>query len=155
MLCAPSSIQWYMDQNARTSGLGGTSRSLFVFLFFCMFPCFPPTSTGHSFRDIWMQFCRHITIGGIQSPSKNFGGRTPLGGKFSQNFCWDIDLKINLRESCSWSRKKYAKKIFDTGPPGLGGVASKVLELRFSNLSTRLQATVLEILRWNFLGTLP
>ena len=29
MSCAPSSIQWYMDQSDGTSGFGGTSGSLF------------------------------------------------------------------------------------------------------------------------------
>ena len=32
MLRAPSSIQRYMDQSARTSGFGGTSGSLFFLL---------------------------------------------------------------------------------------------------------------------------
>ena len=30
MSCAPSSIQWYMDQSDGTSGFGGTSGSLFL-----------------------------------------------------------------------------------------------------------------------------
>ncbi len=43
------------------------------------------------------------------------------------------------------THEKYAQKNLAPDPPGLGGVASKVLELRFLNFSTRLQATVLEI----------
>ena len=33
MSCAPSSIQWYMDQSDGTSGFGVTSGSLFFFKF--------------------------------------------------------------------------------------------------------------------------
>ncbi len=53
------------------------------------------------------------------------------------------------------TQEKISKKIFGPGPPGLGGVASKVLELSFFNFSTLLQATVLEIYGCNFVGTLP
>ncbi len=151
MSCAPSSIQWYMNEVDRTSGLGGTSRSLFVSI---LSPCFLQASTGHSFRGILMQFCRHITLGGIQSPSKNFGGRTPLGGKYFPKFFWYNDLKI-WGSHAPDPGKNMQKKFLAPDPPGLGGVASKVLELRFLNFSTRLQATVLAIYECKFAGTLP
>ena len=74
----------------------------------CLSLCPPlvlPTSTGHSFRAIAMKLCRHITLGGIQSPSKNFGGRTPLGEIFSPNF-FSRYRSENLPESCPRPRKK-------------------------------------------------
>ncbi len=52
------------------------------------------TSTSHSFRDIAMQFCRHITLGGYIHFSKNFGGQTPWGEFFPQIFFQDFDLKL-------------------------------------------------------------
>ncbi len=88
MSCAPSSIQWYMDQSDGTSGFGGTSGSLFFFVP----PLVLPTSTGHSFRAIAMKLCRHITPGGIQSPSKNFGGSDPPGGNFFPKFFFEVSI---------------------------------------------------------------
>ena len=74
------------------------------FYYFCP-PLVLPTSTGHSFRAIAMKLCRHITLGGIQSPSKNFGGQTPLGEIFSPNF-FSRYRSENLPESCPRPRKK-------------------------------------------------
>src|SRR5512139_3795919 len=105
MSCAPSSIQWYTDQSDGTSGFGGTSGSLFFFIIYFCPPLVLPTSTGHSFRAIAMKLCRHITLGGIQSPSKNFGGQTPLGEIFSPNFFARYRSE-NLPESCPRPRKK-------------------------------------------------
>jgi len=89
-----------------------------------MFPCFSRTYTGHSFRNIWMKLCRHICLGGYIHVSKNFRGRTPLG-EILPKFFFEISI---------WPRKKYAKKCFGPDPPGLGGIASKLLEWRFSNV---------------------
>ena len=52
------------------------------------------------------------------------------------------------------TQEKYAKKLLAPDPPGLGDITSTVLELCFSNVRTRRQATVLEILRRNFAGAL-
>ncbi len=44
------------------------------------------TSTSHSFRDIWVKFSRHITLGGYIHFSKNVGGQTPWGEIFPKVF---------------------------------------------------------------------
>ncbi len=122
--------------------------------FFFMSPCFPPTSTGHSFRDIWEKICRHITVGGIHPLFQKFWVSDPPGGIFSQIFLQDFDLKIKGSHGAD-PEKNMQKNFLAPDPPGLGGVASKVLELRFLNFSTRLQATVLAIYGCKFAGTLP
>ncbi len=128
MLRAPSSIQRYMDQSARTSGFGVTSGSLF-FLFIIYFcpPLVLPTSTGHSFRGIWMKLCRRNTQGGIHPLFKNFGGRTPWGKIFSQIFFQDIDLQNCVSHAPDPGKNKQ-KKFGAPDPPGLRGLASKVVK---------------------------
>ncbi len=123
----------------------------FVFFYVCP-PLAPPRPTGHSFRDIWVKICMHITLGGIHPLFKKFWGSDPPGGEFfPQIFC-----KISIwkyKGVMALTQKKICKQFFGDVPPGLGGIASKVLELRFLNFSTRLHATVLEISGWKFAGT--
>ena len=129
MLCAPSSIQWYMDQNAGTSGFGGTSGSLSVFFYVCP-PLVSPRPTGHSFRDIWVKLCRHITLGRENQLFQKFWGSDPLGEFFPQIFFQDFDLKIYGSHGPDPGKNKQ-ETFLAPDSPGLGGVASKVLELRF------------------------
>ncbi len=106
MLCAPSSTQCYMDQGDRTSGLCGTTRSFVLIHSLCP-ALVSPTSTGHSFRDIWMKFCRHITLGGHSHFSKKMLGSDHPGENFFPIFFSKFRPE-NLRESCP--RKTICKK---------------------------------------------
>ena len=62
-----------------------------------------------------------------QSPLKNFGGRTPWGKIFSQNFLQDIDLQICVSHAPDPGKNKQ-KKFWAPDPPGLRGLASKVVK---------------------------
>ncbi len=93
-----------------------------------------------------MQFCSHITIRGIHLLFQKFWGSDPLGGKFFPIFFRDIDLKIGGSHAPD-PGKNTQEKFLAPDSPGLGGIASKVLELHFLNVRTRRQATVLEISR--------
>jgi len=44
-----------------------------------MSPLVSPTSTDHSFRDIWVKFCRHITLGYTVSFCQKVGVGPPWG----------------------------------------------------------------------------
>ena len=57
-LCAPSSIQRYMCESDRTSGLGGTSTNLSFLSARILL-----TLTGYSFLDIAIKLCRRIALG--------------------------------------------------------------------------------------------
>ena len=100
-------IAW-LKGDCTSALLASFPRRLIYYLVFIYYFC-PPlvlrTSTGRSFRAIAMKLCRHITLGGIQSPSKNVGGQTPLGGIFSPNF-FSRYRSENLPESCPGPRKK-------------------------------------------------
>ena len=96
-LCAPSSIQRYMDASDRTSGLGGTSRSLSLFFHFFIF--FVRTDVAQAYR---VQFLRyrdeslqaHCPRRGIVTSKKILGVGPPWGKFFSQIFPPNFDLKM-------------------------------------------------------------
>jgi len=79
-------------------------------------------------------------VRGIDTLVKKFGVGPPGG-----NFLRDFDLKM-WGNNAHGPAKNMQEKIFGPDPPGLGGLASKMLELRFPNVCTRPQAAVLEIL---------
>ena len=141
-----------MGESDRTSGLDGTSTSLsfflFVFLFFCLFSV--RTTVARAYRPQFLRYRAEIVrtdcpIGGHLALKKILGVGPPGGGIFSQNFLRDFDLKM-WGNNAHDPGKNMQKNFFGPDPPGLGGLASKVLELRFPNVCTRPQATVLEIL---------
>ncbi len=86
----------------------------------------------------------HYPRGDTSTFPKIVGVGPPWGEIFPNFFSRDIDLKM-LGSHAPDPGKNKQKKFFAPDPPGLGGVASKLLELRFLNVSTRLHATVLEI----------
>ena len=98
MFRAPSSIQRYIDQSARTSGFGGTSGSLFfIIIYLFLSPC----RLANVYRP---QFYRYrVEIEQAHSPRGDtialtiILGVRPPWGKFSpQIFFQDIDLQIFL-----------------------------------------------------------
>ena len=88
------------------------------------------TPSSHSFRDIGMKFSRHITLEGIHLLFQKCWGSDPPGGKFVPKFFIEISI-CKFEGVMALTQEKIYKKSFGPGPPGLGGVASKVLELRF------------------------
>jgi len=115
MSCAPSSIQWYIDQSDGLPVLVGHPDVCF---FFCP-PLVLRTSTGHSFRAIAMKLCRHITLGGYRNRPKILGVRPPWGNFFPNFFFRDIDLKICLSHAPDPGKNKQ-KKFGGRTPLGSG-----------------------------------
>jgi len=88
---------------------------------------FSHTSTGHSFQAIDTKFFMQIALLVQQSPLKNLEGRTPLGENLFQNFFQDIDLQICVSHAPDPGKNKQ-KKCWAADPPGLRGLASKVVK---------------------------
>ena len=102
-------------------------------LFFCLFVCLLAKIFAKGYRPEFLSYHNeslhtHCPEGDIGTFHKNLGGGPPWGKFFSQIFLRDIDLKICMSHGPD-PGNNMQKKFLAPDPPGLRGLASKMLEL--------------------------